>query len=142
MCITYSPIAILYPSTHIWNTALTACPVHTVLSLCQIPSRRYGTHNTDHMSSTCSPITILDSKTHIRNAEISKHKLTTSAICPVQSQYYIPPPICGSHNTDYMSNMSSAMTTLTKCPVSSLLYLTIHGWNTHHCPICPVHSVH
>ncbi|KAK2150915.1 hypothetical protein NP493_2709g00000 [Ridgeia piscesae] len=75
MSSTYSPITILDPTTHyiishhphMEHTALTTCPVRTVLSLYYIPPPTYGTHNTDHMSSTYSPITILYPTIHLRN---------------------------------------------------------------------------
>ena len=75
------------------------------------------------MSSTYSPIAILDP-----NTQIWKHKLTTYSLCPVQSLYYIAPPVCGSHKTYYMSSISSAIT---------VLNLTTHQWKTLHRPHVP-----
>ena len=91
-------IAILDPTTHIWNTqhwphvhytqsycyirshhphmkhtSLTTYPLYTVLSLYYIPPPTYGTHNTDRMSSKYSPIAILYPTTHIRNTQYWPH---------------------------------------------------------------------
>ena len=100
------------------------------------------------MSSTYSTIAILDPHT-----QISKHKLTIYQKCPVQSQYYIPPPICGSHNTaqyvqryHYIDHMSSLITTRSHHPRAehtllpnlsspfSTLVPTSQGWNTYYWP--------
>ena len=51
------------------HTSLTTCPLRTVLSLYYIPPPTYGTHNTDHMSSTLSSITILEHTSHIHNKQ-------------------------------------------------------------------------
>ena len=170
MSSTYSPITILDPTTHLRNTqhwphvqyvqsyhyirshhpltkhtSLTTCPVRTVLSLYYIPPPTYETHITDHMSSTYSPITILDPTTHLRNTHhwphvqyvqsyhyirshhpLTKHtSLTTCPVRTVLSLYYIPPPTYETHITDHMSSTYSPIT---------ILDPTIHLRNTHHWP--------
>ena len=170
MSSTYSPITILDPTIHLRNTqlwphvqyvqsfryirshhpfmeqtSLTTCPVRTVLSLYYIPPSTYGTHSTDHMSSTYSPITILDPTAHLRNTHhwphvqyvqsyqyirshrpLTKHtSLTTCPVRTVLSIYYIPPPTYGTHITDHMSTTYSPIT---------ILYPTIHLRNTQHWP--------
>ena len=125
---TYSPITILDPITHIWNkqhwphvqyvqsyhyirldhthteqTTLITCPVCTVQSLYYIPPHTYGTHNTDHMSSMYSPITILEHTTLIHNKQHWPH------VQYVQSYHYI---IFHHAHTEH--------TTLTTCPVCTV----------------------
>ena len=119
MSSTYSPITILDPTTHLRNThhwphvqyvqsyhyirshhpltkhtSLTTCPVRTVLSLYYIPPSTYETHITDHMSSTYSPITILDPTTHLRNTHNWPH------VQYVQSYHYIIASQYVTHSTD------------------------------------------
>ena len=131
MSSTYSPITILDPTTHLRNThhwphvqyvqsyhyirshhpvtkhtSLTTCPVRTVLSLYYIPPPTYETHITDHMSSTYSPITILDPTTHLRNTHHWPH------VQYVQSYHYIR-----SHHP------VTKHTSLTTCPVRTVLSL-------------------
>ena len=131
----YSPITILDPTIHIhiWNTqhwprvqyvqsyhyfrphhphmehtTLTTCPVSTFLSLFQTPPPTYRTHNTDHMSSTYTPITISDPTTHIQNTQHWPH------VQYVQSYHYFRP----HHPHPHMEQ-----TTLTTCPVCTVLSL-------------------
>ena len=130
---------------HTLQTTLTTCPVRTVLSLYYIPTPTYETHSTDHMSSTYSPITILDPIIHLRNTHhwphvqyvqsyhysISHQPLTehTSLTpCPVRtvlSLYYIPPSTYETHSTDHMSSTYSPFT---------ILDPTTHLRNTQHWP--------
>ncbi|KAK2183754.1 hypothetical protein NP493_296g00022 [Ridgeia piscesae] len=51
------------------HTTLTTCPVRSLQSLYLNISLTYTTNNTDHMSSTYTPITILDPTTHIQNTQ-------------------------------------------------------------------------
>ena len=127
------------------QTTLTTCPVRTVLSLYYIPPPTYGTHNTDHMSSMYSPITILEHTTLIHNKQHWPHvqyvqsnhyfrphyphmehtTLTTCPVCTVLSLFYISPPTYITHNTDHMSSMYSPIT---------ILDPTTHIQNTQHWP--------
>ena len=169
MSSTYSPFTILDPTTHLRNTqhwphvqyvqsypyirshhpvtkhtSLTTCPVRTVLSLYYIPPPTYETHITDHMSSTYSPITILDPTTHLRNTHhwphrhyvqsyhyirshhpVTKHtSLTTCLVRTVLSLYYIPQPTYETHITDHMSSTYSPITILD--PTTQLR--NTHNW--------------
>ena len=58
---------------HTLQTTLTTCPVHSVQSLYYKICPTYETHSTDHMSSTYSPITILDPTIHLRNTHHWPH---------------------------------------------------------------------
>ena len=115
-----------------YQTTLTTCPVRTVLSLYLIPPPTYRIHSTDHLSSTYTPITILDANTHIWNQQHwphdryvhsyhyirSQHPLmkhtsrTTSPLHTVLSLYYIPPSTYGTHSPDHMSSTYSSITLL------------------------------
>ena len=124
-------IAILGPTTHIWNTqhwpqvqyaqsycyirsqhpytehtTLTTCPVRTVLSLYYIPTPTCKTHNPDHMSSTSSPIAILDPTICIWDKQHWPH------VQYVQSYRYIR-----------YHHPHTEHTALTTCPVHTLLSL-------------------
>ena len=128
-----SPVTMLNPTTHIWNTqhwpqvqylspygaryirsqqphtehkTLTTCPVRSVQSLYLNIPPTYITNNTDHMSSAYSPITILDPSTHIQNKQHWPH------VQYIYSYHYI------SHQHPHMKH-----TTLTKCPVRTVLSL-------------------
>ena len=143
MSSTYSPFAILDPTIHLWNrhhwphvqyvqsyhyiishhpltehTSLTTCPVRTVLSLYYIPPSTYGTHITDHMSSTYSPFAILYPTIHLRNTQHWPH------VQYVQSIHYIRPTY-ETHSTDHMSSTYSPF---------AILDPTTHLRNTHHWP--------
>ena len=98
------------------------------------------------MSSTYSPITILDPTTHLQNTHhwphvqyvqsyhyirshhpLTKHtSLTTCPVRTVLSLYYIPPSTYGTHSTDHMSHHPHSPFTI--------LDPTIHLRNTHHWP--------
>ena len=133
MSSTFSPITILEHTSHIHNkqhwqhdqytqsnhcirtyvphtlqTTLTTCPVHSVQSLYYKICPTYITNNTDHMSSTYSPITILYPTTHLRNAQHWPH------VQYVQSYHYIR-----SHHP------LTEHTSLTTCPVRTVLSLYI-----------------
>ena len=91
---------------HTEHTTLTTCPVRTLQSLFQTPPPTYRTHNTDHMSSMYSPITISDPTTHIWNTQYWPH------VQYVQSYHYFKP------HHPHMEH-----TTLTTCPVCTVLSL-------------------
>ena len=124
----YSPVTILDPTTHMEQTTLTTCPVrteschyfrphhqhmeHTTLTTCPVCTVQslfenipptYIRNNTDHMSSTYSPISILDSTTHLRNTQHWPH------VQYVQSNHYFRP------NHPHMEHI-----TLTTCPVCTV----------------------
>ena len=149
MSSTYSPNHyIIYHRTTYWtceHTALTTCPVRTVLSLYYIPPSS-GTHSTDHMSSTYSPFTILDPTTHLET-----HALTTCPVRTVLSLYSIPPPTYKTHSTDHMSSTYRSLYYIppptyethitdhmssTYSPIT-ILYPTIHlrKWMVTTCPV-------
>ena len=115
MSSTYSPIAILYPTTHLRNT-------HHWPHVQYVQSYHYIIYETtDHMSSTYSPI-------HLRNTHHWPH------VQYVQSYHYIRShhPTYITNNTDHMSSTYSPITilyvphplteqtTLTTCPVRTV----------------------
>ena len=145
MSSTYGPITILDPTIHLRNThhwphvqyvqsyhysishqpltehtSLTTCPVRTVLSLYYIPPPTYETHSTDHMSSTYSPITILDPTTTYETHSTDHMSSTYSPFTILD-----PTTTYGTHITDHMSSTYSPIT---------IVYPTNQLRNTHHWP--------
>ena len=111
------------------HTSLTTCPVRTVQSLYYIPppltkhtSLYHMSHiqyNTDHMSSTYSPI--LYPTTHLRNTHHWPH------VQYVQSYHYIR-----SHHP-HTKRTALTYTCPVLCPIT-IVYPTNHLRNTHHWP--------
>ena len=84
------------------HTTLTTCPVRIVLSLYKIPPPRYGTHNTDHMSSTYRPYN--DCYIRSQQPHMEHKTLITYPVRSFQSLYLNIPPTYRTHNTDHMSS--------------------------------------
>ena len=109
------------------HTSLTTCPVRTVLSLYYIPPSTYVTHSTDHMSSTYSPITILDPTTHY-GTHITDHMSST------YSPIAILDPTIHLRNTQHWPHVQY---------VQSYRYIRSHHPLTEHTSLttCPVRTV-